>query len=478
MSIIPDEEHLQKEEGSGTISDDEEIWPLWKLCIIALPQLGVQVLWMFLGPNTTPYLVSLGASESFATLNNSAGPIVGFFVGPLVGSWSDQSTSKWGRRRPIIVAGLLSTCVAGILYSGSERFTGKGNGMYLAAAMQWVLDFTINAMQTPFRALVADLASPKQQLPMQIFFAVVCAVGGFLAFSIMKLYDVAIHHMFELMGIILAINVVCVGLALSVAREKPFVRTGKASASACDPITNIFKVIKGMHMAFYILLFVQCMAWLGNSVWGFFGKVWFTNSVYPGDPEAPPNSMALNIYVQGADAFSTGGQIGSFFNLALSLAIMGVGMTSFPNHLIYAPCLFVGAIVCFLCAFVVGQNHNLAIACFVLSNVPLTAAGSIPFGIVAVWNKAAEQAGKVGSVAVQMALINCCITVGQQICTLTLGALESSYDVNESLKYIFILGTVTGGLGGIGALFLNIGSPAESSAAGSESEESSSNESS
>merc|ERR1711997_1247659 len=98
-----------------------------------------------------------------------------------------------------IVAGLLSTLVAGLLYSGAEQLLGKGEGaMYLAAVMQWVLDFTINAMQTPFRALVSDLASPKQQLPMQIFFAVVCAVGGFLAFSIMKIYDVAVHHMFEL----------------------------------------------------------------------------------------------------------------------------------------------------------------------------------------------------------------------------------------------------------------------------------------
>merc|ERR1739844_607870 len=137
------------------------------------------------------------------TLNNSAGPIVGFIVGPIVGTWSEQSTSKWGRRRPIIVAGLLSTLVAGLLYSGAEQLLGKGRGaMYLAAVMQWVLDFTINAMQTPFRALVADLASDKQQLPMQIFFAVVCAVGGFLAFSLMKIYDVAIHHMLELTCIV------------------------------------------------------------------------------------------------------------------------------------------------------------------------------------------------------------------------------------------------------------------------------------
>merc|ERR1712117_950724 len=189
-------------------------------------------LWIFLGPNFTPYLKSLGASETFATLNNSAGPIVGFFVGPIVGTWSDQSTSKWGRRRPIIVAGLISTLVAGLLYSGAAQITGEKSlleeaaargeelpatsAMYLAACMQWVLDFTINMMQTPFRALVADLASSEQQLTTQVWFAVVCAVGSWLAFTIMKLYDIAIHHMLELMSIIMLINFACVGTCLLV----------------------------------------------------------------------------------------------------------------------------------------------------------------------------------------------------------------------------------------------------------------------
>jgi len=215
---------------------------------------------------------------------------------------------------------------------------------------------------------------------------------------------------------------------------------------------------KGMPNAFYILLFVQCAVWLGNTVWGSYGKVWFTNSVYPGDPEAAAGSFAREVYVAGADAFSTAGQMGSIFNLFLSFAFMGLGYTSIPNNVIYAPCLFVGAFVCFMCAFVVGQSHTLAIGCFVLSNIGLTAAGSIPYGIVAVWNKAAEEAGHAGSVAMQMAILNCCITVGQQLCTMILGGLESSYSVNDALKGLFILSMIANGLGGVGAMFLTSGS--------------------
>merc|ERR1739844_777073 len=392
------------------------------------------------------------------TLNNSAGPVVGFIVGPIVGTWSEQSTSKWGRRRPIIVAGLLSTLVAGLLYSGAEQLLGKGSqAMYLAAIMQWVLDFTINAMQTPFRALVADLASADQQLPMQIFFAVVCAIGCFLAFSIMKLYDVAVHHMLELMSIVMLINIVCVALALLVAKEKQYVPVGKQNASVCGAITGMSGAFKGMPVAFYILLFVQAMVWLGNTVWGAYGMEWFTLSVYPGDPEAARGSTARQMYIAGETDFGTAGQLGSIFNLCLSFVFMGLGFTSVPSHLIFAPCIFVGAGVCFLCAFVVQHSRTLAIVAFVLSNVCLTAAGSLPYGIVAVWNKAAEQAGKAGSVAMQMAILNCCITVGQQLCTMMLAWLQGSFEFVVAIRCLFIISMFANGFAGFAALFLNSG---------------------
>merc|ERR1712173_241345 len=194
-----------------------------------------------------------------------------------------------------------------------------------------------------------------------------------------------------------------------------------------------------MPIAFYTLIFVQCMGWLGNTVWGTYGKVWFTHGVYPGDSEAAPGTVAHDAYVAGAAAFSTAGQFGSIFNLLLSFIFMGLGFTSLPSNLIYSPCLILSAVVCFGCAFVVGHSHLLATICFIISNVGLTAAGSIPFGIVAVWNKMAEEAGNVGSVAMQMAILNCCITVGQQLCTMILGGLEGSHSVVAALKGLFII---------------------------------------
>merc|ERR1712241_443453 len=189
-----------------------------------------------------------------------------------------------------------------------------------------------------------------------------------------------------------------------------------------------------------------------------------------------PGTDAHDEYVAGAAAFSTAGQFGSIFNLVLSFVFMGLGFTSLPSNLIYSPCLILSAVVCFGCAFVVGHSHLLATICFIISNVGLTAAGSIPFGIVAVWNKMAEERGQVGSVAMQMAILNCCITVGQQLCTMILGGFEGAVDVVTAVKYLYIISMVANSLGGIGSLMLTVDKKGgktvstESSTEGSESD--------
>jgi len=455
---------------SAEYDPDREFWPFWKLAVIALPQMGVMVMWIFLGPHTSPYLQLLGASQKFSVENNSAGPVIGFLVGPVIGTWSDQSTSKYGRRRPLIAFGLVMTVVAGVLYSGAGAvIKGKCNvggcdtSMYLAASMQWGLDFTVNVMQTPFRALVADLAAPEQQMTMQIFFAVVCAVGQFLAFTIMKMVTFPVKNMFFLMSIVLVINVLCCAACFSVAKEKQHVRQGSESSSICAPIYGMAGAFKGMQWHFYMLMFVQCVVWMGNNVWSQYGKMWFMEGVYDGNSSAINNSASVDRAAAGAEAFETTGQIGSLVNLLLAFLLMGLtklddgtGVT----NLIYAPCIFIGAAVCALAGFVVGHNGTLAMITILLSNITMSACGALPYGIVALWNAAAEKKGKAGSVAMQMAILNCCITVGQQASTMVLGGFTCPKAPSnhwggctpKALNSLFIISMAANLVGGVVSL--------------------------
>jgi len=242
-----------------------------------------------------------------------------------------------------------------------------------------------------------------------------------------------------------------------VGKEKQFKSQGEKDTSACGPLAGICNTLKELHVGFYILIGVLILVWFGNTFWGSYGKVWFTDAVFEGNSEATEGTEAYEAYIKGAEAFSKGGEWGSLLSLGLSFVLIGVSFTPIPHQFIFAPLVFVGAIVCYLCAFAVGHNGDLAVISLMLSNIPLGAAGSIPYGIVAVWNKADEAVGKGGSVAMQMAILNCCITVGQQLCHTVLGWFETSHSVAEALHYLFILSMVANGAAAVGSLFLGAG---------------------
>merc|ERR1712107_21892 len=106
---------------------------------------------------------------------------------------------------------------------------------------------------------------------------------------------------------------------------------------------------------------------------------------------------------------------------------MGIALllkTTIRPRLVYSPCIYIGAVVSILAAFMVRHSGTFAVACMVVSVMPETGSFAIPFGLVATLNKRAEEEGKQVSTALQMALLNCCVTVGQQICTMALSVVE------------------------------------------------------
>jgi hypothetical protein len=78
-------------------------------------------------------------------------------------------------------------------------------------------------------------------------------------------------------------------------------------------------------------------------------------------------------------------------------------------------------------------------------------------------NEQAAKEGKQVSTALQMALLNCCVTVGQQVCTMFLAAIESRIALDQALLIGFMLAAVSFGVAGIATLFLDDsgGAPAE-----------------
>ena len=106
--------------------------------------------------NMTPIYRFLGADEATMPLLWLAGPMTGLIVQPLIGSISDRTTSKLGRRTPYFLIGavICSLCLLAMPYSPA---------LWVAASLLWLLDAGNNVTMEPYRAYVADRLEPNQQ---------------------------------------------------------------------------------------------------------------------------------------------------------------------------------------------------------------------------------------------------------------------------------------------------------------------------
>ncbi|CAK0873983.1 unnamed protein product [Prorocentrum cordatum] len=139
------------------------------------------------------------------------------------------------------------------------------------------------------------------------------------------------------------------------------------------------------------------------------------------------------------------------------LLVVALHRTSLPPKGVYAACIFVGAGVSYAAAFFVKHNADFATACMALSVLPCVGSQGIPWGLIAASNKAAEERGLPVSTALQMALLNCGLVLGQQFTHLTLAAMESFVAPTLALPAMLAAGAVAMTVAGAGALMLPSG---------------------
>lgn len=128
--------------------------------------LGIQFGFGLQLANMSAIYTKLGADPSKIPILWLAGPMTGLLVQPIIGSMSDRTWNRLGRRRPYFLAGA-------VLSSLALFFMPDSPALWVAATMLWVLDASINVSMEPFRAFVADKLPPSQRtvgFVMQSFF--------------------------------------------------------------------------------------------------------------------------------------------------------------------------------------------------------------------------------------------------------------------------------------------------------------------
>ncbi|XP_034660439.1 proton-associated sugar transporter A [Drosophila subobscura] len=164
----------------------------------------------------SPTLLKIGVEHQHMTLVWALSPLVGFFLCPILGSFSDRCKLNMGRRRPFIlllsigvVLGLLLVPngenlgywfgdeyhsppnvipVSNVTQNGTETMHGSSKnshpwGIFFTVLGTVLLDFDADACQSPSRAYLLDVCVPEDHAKGLSTFTIMAGLGGFFGYS-------------------------------------------------------------------------------------------------------------------------------------------------------------------------------------------------------------------------------------------------------------------------------------------------------
>jgi maltose/moltooligosaccharide transporter len=138
-------------------------WQIWNM---SFGFMGIQFGWGLQLANMSGIYTYLGARPEEVPILWLAGPVTGLLVQPIIGSMSDRTWNRLGRRRPYFLIGAILASIALFFMPDSPT-------LWMAAGLLWILDASINVSMEPFRAFVADKLNTDQRTAgfvMQSFF--------------------------------------------------------------------------------------------------------------------------------------------------------------------------------------------------------------------------------------------------------------------------------------------------------------------
>ena len=133
---------------------DLEFWKLWNL---SFGFFGVQIAYALQSANISRIFATLGADPHNLSYFWILPPLMGILVQPLVGTLSDKTWTRFGRRIPYLFVGATIAVLVMCLLpnAGSFGMTASMAMIFGLVALMF-LDTSINMAMQPFKMLVGD----------------------------------------------------------------------------------------------------------------------------------------------------------------------------------------------------------------------------------------------------------------------------------------------------------------------------------
>ncbi len=159
---------------------DLSFWKLWNL---SFGFFGVQIAYALQSANVSRIFTTIGADPHDLSYFWILPPLMGLIVQPIVGSASDKTWNRFGRRLPYLIAGALVAIIVMCLLpnAGSLGLT-ISSAIIVGLIALMMLDTSINMGMQPFKMLVGDMVIEKQKGLAYSIQSVLCNAGSIVGY--------------------------------------------------------------------------------------------------------------------------------------------------------------------------------------------------------------------------------------------------------------------------------------------------------
>lgn len=393
---------------------------------------GLQFAWQMRILLSGPVTESLGASPFLFSLIWLAGPFTGLVVQPIIGAISDNTVTRFGRRKPFLLGGAILCSIALWAFPNSAKiaaFFGSlihsdvpvWGGLLVAALLIWVIDACINASQGPYRALVPDTMPQEQHSLANSYLSLAIGLGSVVAsgsaWFMKAVFDYQLSIEFQYVMAALAFSLAVIWTCIT---TKEYTKNIKKDENKDEPKVEKMTFFESLKTFFscaevYKICAVQFFTWMGVISM----LIYFTNfsvhNIFNVPDLTTVSETVKNSYAAQNQA---GTNFSSFcfaiFNLVCFVVSVPIGLLAsrFGNKIIHTVALLLMAVAFLGLAFTV--NHTYVAVLMGLAGIGWASLLALPFAMLSEY----IQKGTEGAV---MGIFNLFIAGPQVISSIVLG---------------------------------------------------------
>ena len=157
--------------------------PFWSLWNLSFGFFGVQIAYALQSANISRIFRTLGADPHSLSFFWILPPLMGILVQPIVGTLSDKTWCRFGRRIPYFFIGAaVAVAVMCLLPNAGSFGMAVGAALIFGLIALMLLDTSINMAMQPFKMLVGDMVNEEQKAKAYSIQSFLCNAGSVVGF--------------------------------------------------------------------------------------------------------------------------------------------------------------------------------------------------------------------------------------------------------------------------------------------------------